>query len=184
MESYASYLGFVGSAVSMLTTLYFWLVRMRREQPCLKPFLADKEFFLGLGRDDVRQIGVKIGVIVANYSVLPDSILGTRLWVRLPEGWKEVGRLALDKQTPQPFNIPPLQTVLLRLTGTLTFPYQDTLEDGNKTVANYLSHFLAQPLEMKLELQHLNERADSHLLSMPIEEEQPAQGTRTLSAAA
>src|ERR1700730_11674119 len=120
MESYVSYLGFAGSAISLLTTMYFWFIRMRQEQPCLKPYLADREFFLGLGRDEVRQLGVKAGIIVANYSVLPNAILGARLWVRVHDGWKEAGQLAFDKQTPQPFNIPPLQTVLLRLTGTLS----------------------------------------------------------------
>ena len=184
MESYLSYLGFIGSAASMLTTLYFWFVRMRQEQPCLKPYLADKEFFLGLGRDEVRQIGLKVGVIVANYSVLPNAILGARLWVRLQSGWQEVGTLAFDKQTPQPFNIPPLQTVLLRLTGALAFTYEDALEEGSKTTANYLSRHLAQPLEMKLELRHLNDRVDAHVLTLPTEEAKAAQGARSFSAAA
>jgi len=184
MEPYLSYVGFMGSAVSMLTTLYFWLVRMRQEQPCLKPYLADKEFFLGMSRDGVRQIGVKVGVIVANYSVLPNAILGARLSIRLKDGWQEIGNLAFDKQTPQPFNIPPMQTVLLRLTGALSFPYQDALEEGSKTAANYLSSCVAQPLEMKLELRHLNQRTDAHVLTVQTETEQPAQQTRSLSSAA
>ncbi len=169
MDSYASYIGMVGSAASMLTTLYFWMVRRRQEQPCLKPHLVDKEFFLGMSRGEVRQIGVKLGIIVANYSVLPNAILGARLWLRSKDGWLEVGQLAFDKQTPQPFNISPLQTVILRLTGTLSFTYSDTLEAGNKTVANYLSEYLAQPLELKLELQHLNDRADAHVLTLNAE---------------
>jgi hypothetical protein len=184
MESYLSYVGFAGSAVSMITTLYFWFVRMRLEQPCLKPHLADQEFFLGLNRDGVRQIGLKAGVIVANYSVLPNAILGVRLWIRLNDGWQEVGQLAFDKQTPQPFNLSPLQTVLLRLAGTLSLPYQDALEEGSKTTANYLGRFVVQPLEMKLELRHLNEQADAHVLTMPKQEERSTQANRALPAAA
>jgi hypothetical protein len=184
MESYISYIGFAGSAVSMLTTLYFWLVRMRHERPCLKPYLADKEFFLGLGRDDVRQIGMKVGIIVANYSVLPNAILGTRLWIRLQDGWQEVGHLAFDKQTPQPFNIPPLQTVLLRLTGTMSFPCLNALEEGSKTLANYLGRFLSQPLEIKLELQHLHHHTNAHVLTVPATAERAGQGTRAVTAAA
>jgi hypothetical protein len=179
MESYLSYLGFVGSAVSMLTTLYFWLVRMRQERPRLKPYLSDKEFFLGLSRDGVRQIGLKVGVIVANYSVLPNAILGARLWLRCRDGWHEAGHLGFDKQTPQPCNIPPLQTILLHLTGTLSFPYQDALEGGSKTTANYLNEFLAQLRAMKLELQHLQDRASASVLTWPDQEE-----TRSLSSAA
>ena len=184
MESYLPYLGVVGSAVSMIATFYFWLVRMRDERPCLKPFLADKEFFLGLARDDVRQIGVKVGVIVANYSVLPNAILGARLSVRLKNGWQEVGQLAFDKQTPQPFNVPSKQTVLLRLTGVLTFVYQDKLEAGSKTMANYVNEFLAQPLEIKLELHHLNSRSDSQVLIATKEEKQTLTMTQPQSAAA
>jgi hypothetical protein len=184
MESYLTYAGFVGSAISTLATLYFWLVRMRQERPCLKPYLVDKEFFLGQGRDDLRQIGVKAGIIVANYSVLPNAILGARLWVRLREGWHEVEQLAFDKQTPQPFNLPPLQTVLLRLTGALSFPYQDALEEGSKTTANYLNAFVMQPLEMKLELRHLNERVNAHVLTMQADRQGSAPRAPSLSSAA
>jgi hypothetical protein len=184
METLVSYAGFAGSAVSMLATLYFWFVRMRRERPYLKPQVVDKEFFLGLSRDEVRQIGLKVGLIVANYSVLPNAILAARMWVRLPNGWQEVGQLAFDKQTPQPFNIPPLQTVLLRLTGTLSFPYDDTLEQGSKTTANYLTGFLVQPIEIKLELCSLDQGADTHILTLPTDLERSVSGTRPLSAAA
>jgi len=184
MEDYLSYAGAAGSAVSMATTLYFWLVRMRKEKACLKPYLADTEFFLGNSRDGVRQIGLKLGIIVANYSVLPNSILGVRMWVRLQEGWQLVGILTFDKQTPQPFNIPSLQTVLLRLNGTLTFLYQDALEEGSKTTSNYLSGFVVQPLEIKLELRQLNEIVDTHVLKMSKEEATSIRASRTLSSAA
>jgi hypothetical protein len=167
MESYLTVASFAGSIFSTLATAYFWLVRMRRERPFLRPHLIDKEFFLGLCRDQVRQVGLKVGLIVANYSVLPNAILAARLWIRLRDGWQEIGRLAFDKETPQPFNVPPLQTVLLRLSGTLPLPYQDSLEEGHKTLANYLSCYLAQPLELKVELQRLNEQSDTHVLTVP-----------------
>jgi hypothetical protein len=184
MESYMSYISFAGSAITMLTTLYFWLVRVRREQPQIKPYLADREFFLGVCREGARQIGVKVGVIAANYSILPNAILGARLWIRLRDGWQSVDHVAFDKQTPQPFNLSPMQTVLLRLGGTLTLPYQDDLEQGSKTMSNYMDRFIAQPLEMKLELRHLHDRADVHRLTLQSGQEGSAQGTRSLSAAA
>ena len=173
MESFMSMAGFFGSIFSTLATAYFWLVRMRQEKPCLVPHFVDKEFFLGLGRDQARQIGVKLGVVVANYSVLPNAILGARLWLRVPEGWQELGNVAFDKQTSLPFNLPPLQTVLLRLNATLTFPYQETLEDGNKTVGNYLGRFLTQPRQFKIALRRLGDRTDEHVLTLPTEGEQP-----------
>jgi hypothetical protein len=184
MESYLTYLGAAGSAASMLATFYFWLVRMRREKPCLKPFLLDKEFFLGLGNAEVRQMGLKIGVIVANYSVLPNAVIDARLSMRLRDGWHDVERLAFDKTTAQPFNIAPLQTVLLRMNGVLSFPCNDALEEGNKTAANYLTAFVAQPLTLRLELRHLDQRADSYLLTMPAEESNAVTGTRPIARAA
>jgi hypothetical protein len=184
MDSYLHFLGLAGSAFSTLATLYFWLIRMRQERPCLRAHLVDREIFLGTSRDDERQLGLKVGVIVANYSTLPNAILGARLWVRLREGWQEVGRLAFDKQTPQPFNLPPLQTVLLRLTGTLSFPYQASLEEGSKSVANYLQRFVHEPLELKLELRHLNDRTATEVLTVPSEAERAAPALRPYSAAA
>jgi hypothetical protein len=184
MESVFSHLSIVGSAVSMAATLYFWLVRMRREKPCLRPYLVDREFYLGLSRDEVRRIGLKVGIIVANYSVLPNAVLGARLWIRRADGgWLEAENLAFDKQTPQPFNVPPLHTVMLRLTGALSFPFQDALEDGNKTAGNYMSRFTAQPVEMKVELRHLNDRTDTHPLALPAERDQTNPEARSSSAA-
>ncbi|MFO0967574.1 MAG: hypothetical protein U0793_18600 [Gemmataceae bacterium] len=183
-SSYMMYLSMAGSIASMLATVYFWRVRMRKERPALRPFVADKEFFLGIGRADVRQIGVKLGLIVANYSVLPNSILAARLSIRLRGGWYEVGQVAFDKQTPQPFNIPPMQTILLRLTGTLSFPYEDALEEGAKTTSNYLHHFVAQPVQMKLELRHLHHRMDVHVLTLPADEARAAEEKPRLSRAA
>ncbi|HZZ80067.1 MAG TPA: hypothetical protein VFE62_16255 [Gemmataceae bacterium] len=182
MDSYISYLSYAGSAVSMLTTLYFWHVRMRNERPSLSPHLVDKEFFLGMSRDGVRQIGIKAGFVVANHSVLPNAILGARLWVHETEAWQEVGNLGFDKQTPLPFNMPPLQTILLRLAGTLSFPYDDSLEQGSKTAANYLEAYLAQPLELRLELRHLT-RSDSYVLALPTASDALGQATQPRLAA-
>ena len=175
MDSFITFFSFAASLFSSLATAYFWLVRAHRERPCLKPHFADKEFFLGSSRDNVRQIGLKLGVIVANYSSLPNAILGARLWVRLPEGWQELTNVAFDKQTPQPFNVPSLQTVLLRLNATLSFPYQEALEEGNKTVGNYLNRFLTPSRDIRIELRRLGDEADCHTLTLASAAEQPAQ---------
>jgi hypothetical protein len=184
MDAYMTYIGFGGSVISMLATFYFWLVRIRQERPCLKPYLADREFFLGLGRDNVRQIGLKARIIVANHSVLPNALLGVRLWVRLHDGWQEVHNLAFDKDSPQPFNIPPMQTVLLRLTGFLTFPYHDAFEGDSKTLSNYVNSFVLQPVEIKVQMQHLQQQTDTHVLPMLSEQAPPAQAGRSSSRAA
>ena len=184
MESYLSYVGVAGSAMSMLATLYFWLVRVRDERPSLTPYFLDKELFLGMSRGDTRQLGLKVGVVVANDSILPNSILGVRMWVRVRDGWLEVGNVTLDKQTPMPLNLPARQTTLVRVTGTLSFPYQDALEQGSKTEANYANAFLTQPLEFKVEIRHLRDLPETHVITVPAPSPEAATGLRVHSQAA
>ena len=157
-----------GSVFSTVCTAYFWLVKVRRERPSLRSHLADREIYLGNGGADARQIGLKLGLIVANYSLLPNALLGARLWVRQREsGWQEVQHVSFDKQTPLPFNLPTLQTVMLRLNGYLSFPNRPELEDAgtaNKILAGYCDHFLTEPREIRVELQGLNERMHREVL--------------------
>lgn len=182
MEANMTLWSFLGSAFSTVLTIYFWFVRMRRERPSLRPHLLDHEFFLASNRDDERLIGVRLGFIVANHSVLPNAVLRARLHIRLGDGWHEVGQLAFDKQTPQPVNVCPLQTVLLRLTGTLNFPYNAALETGSQAAANYLDRFAVQPLRFKIELQRLNDQTDVHEIELPRIDTPPFAARRRFAA--
>src|SRR5262249_40855789 len=132
MESYFSLASLAGSVFSTLATLYFWLVRMRQERPSLPPYLLDPGLVLRLSREHVGRSRLQVRVAVASDSLLPNAIPGARRWVPQNAGWAEGTHLSFDKQTPLPFNVPPLHTVLLRRTGTLTFAYHDELEQGNK----------------------------------------------------
>ena len=53
----------IGSALTAAWTAYFWLVRVKRERPDLRAYLADQEPFLGSATVDTRQIGLKLGLI-------------------------------------------------------------------------------------------------------------------------
>ncbi len=154
-----SALSLAGSAFSTVCTAYFWLVRVRRERPQLSPFVIDREFFLGGMTAQNRQIGFKVGLVIANYSTLPNAVLGASVGLHGKEGGiEEIAPVTFDKQTPLPLNVPPLQTVLLRLQGNLTFPYTDALEQGSKTIGAYLQRFLADSWRLHLELHNLNNR--------------------------
>jgi hypothetical protein len=76
----------IGSALTAAWTGYFWLVRVKRERPDLRAYLADHEMFLAHSTVDQRHVGLKMGLIVANYSSLPNALLGVRLWVRQKDG--------------------------------------------------------------------------------------------------
>jgi hypothetical protein len=148
-----------GSVFSTVCTAYFWFVKVRRERPLLRSHLADREFFLGNGGGDTRQIGVKVGIVVANCSLVPNALLGAQLAVRGRRGqWFDIPNLSFDKQTPLPFNIPTMQTVLLRLNGTLTLPALPQLEEGSasKILQAYLQHYLADPREIRIQLHALS----------------------------
>ncbi len=168
MDSLIAYGSLSGSVLSTVVTLYFWFVRARGERPNLRAYVIDREFFLGGSSAEKRQVGVKVGLVVANYSTLPNAILRAKLQGRTKTGaWLDVANLAFDKLTPLPFNLAPLHTVLLRLGGNFTFPYSAPLEDGNKTIGNYLREHLTEPRLVRLELHSLNDRIDVYELTLP-----------------
>src|ERR1700733_2452003 len=107
MEAWIPYVGLVGSVFSTVLTVYFWLVKASRERPNLQAFAADRELFLGNQTAGKRQIGVKLGVVIANYSTLPNAILGVAVAVKLKDQtWLPLEDVTFDKQTPLPCNVP------------------------------------------------------------------------------
>jgi len=155
-----------GSGFSTLATAYFWFVRNRREKPSLRTYLADREFYLGRGGAENRQIGFKLGLIVANYSVLPNSLLGVTLAVKRKDGgWHPVQGMTFDPQTPLPFNIPPMQTVLLRVNGHLAFPNEDAIEKSNTILGGYLDKYIADPRLVQAKLRSLNDCVHKEVVS-------------------
>lgn len=158
-----------GSIFSTACTTYFWFVKVRRERPLLKSHLADREFFLGNGGGDTRQIGVKLGIVVANCSLLPNALLGAQAAVRgRGNQWHDLPSVTFDKQTPLPFNIPTMQTILLRLNGTLTLPALPHLEEGtaSKILQSYMQHYFADPRVIRIRLHALSGWQASQELSV------------------
>jgi hypothetical protein len=169
-----------GSIFSTTCTGYFWFVKVRKEQPNLKSFLHEHDLFLGNGRGDTRGIGLNVNVIVANYSTLPNAIVGVKLSVKWKEGnWQPVTGVTCDKSAPLPLNISPLQTSLLRLSGRLTFATLPELENQRDIVGAYSKHYLAQPIEFQVELQSLNNRIESAQLRSEVKEKEVTVGLRT-----
>jgi hypothetical protein len=155
-----------GSVFSTAWTAYFWLVRVRRERPALKPYLVGREIFYGVQRPPNRQLGIKLSLVVANYSLLPNALLGARVWLRRGDGgWQPVQNPAFDARTPLPFNLSPAQTALLGVNGTLWFPIDDQLEDGG--LPAYLRHHLGESREIKVELLGLNGKPHTSVLTEP-----------------
>src|SRR6516225_9371872 len=101
MDAFMPFLSLAGSAFSTVLTVVFWVSKYRRELPDLRAHLVDRELFLGAGTADQRQLGLKLGILVANYSALPNAILGVKLALKGADGnWVNVQDVAFDKQTP------------------------------------------------------------------------------------
>lgn len=148
-----------GSIFSTVCTGYFWLVKTNRERPRLQPFLIDHEYFLAECRGEVRTIGLNLHLAVANYSILPNALLGLDVQIKSRDGsWKDLAKVTLDKQTPLPMNLPPLQTALVRIAARIPFEYRAELESQKNIERAYLDCFLATPITMKLSVRGLNQK--------------------------
>jgi hypothetical protein len=165
MAQEMSWMSLAGSVFSTACTVYFWFVRARRERPKLTAHLLEHEFFLGQGRAETRTIGVKLAVVLANGSILPNAVIGARMWLKTADGaWESVDGLTSDAQTPLPLNLPPQQTGILRLTGRITFATSAELEAQRNSVGAYVGHYLRRPVEIEFEILGLNSHVASHIL--------------------
>jgi hypothetical protein len=114
--------------------------------------------FLAHSTGDQRHVGVKLGLIVANYSSLPNALLGLRLWMRQRDrGWLEVESVSFDAKTPLPFNVPAMQTVLVRVAGRMAFATVDDFEGTPAALASYLDQYLAGKRMIGVELKGLGD---------------------------
>jgi hypothetical protein len=160
-----------GSAIATLSTLYFWLVRVNREKPQLKVHLAGP-----LGADTLAAAAgappgtarsqFSLKAVVANYSALPNAVIGVKAWVKTREGTWAPAVTSIDEKTQPPFNLPPLHTVPVTLTATVAVPERpESAPRISRRETALLS--VAEPVQFKLELTALNERRFTETLTAP-----------------
>lgn len=183
MAQEMTWMSLAGSVFSTACTAYFWLVRARRERPNVASHLLEHEFFLGQGLAETRTIGFKLAVVLANNSILPNAVIGARVWLRTADGnWESVEGLTTDQRTPLPLNLPPQQTGILRLAGRMTFPTVKELETGRHIEDAYVKRMLRQPLEIEFETLGLGNRVTTSILRCDAAEA-PASTFRVRAAA-
>jgi hypothetical protein len=103
--------------------------------------------------------------VVANYSALPNAVIGVRAWVKTREGTWAPAVTSVDEKTQPPFNLPPLHTVPLTLTATVAVPERpESAPRVSRREAALES--VAQPVELKVELTALNEYRFTETLSV------------------
>jgi hypothetical protein len=166
VEELVKYASFAGSVLATASTAYFWLVRANGERPRLKTYrVAALDGAQLAGGPGTMRSQFYVKAVVANYSSLPNAVLGVRTWVKGRDGaWQEAATI-LDEKSQPPFNLPPLHTVPLGLTITITVPEAgpDAPRPASRREAAFQS--VAQPVEIKVELRGLSEKRFSDVLS-------------------
>jgi hypothetical protein len=160
----------VGSAFATLSTLYFWLMRVKSERPQLKvhlagPLAADTLAAAAGAPPNTARSQFSVKAVVANYSALPNAVLGVKAWVKSVEGTWQLAATSVDDRTQPPFNLPPLHTVPLALTATVTVPERSEAAPRLSRRDAALQS-VAQPVQLKLELTALNEKRFVEVLSV------------------
>jgi hypothetical protein len=156
MDELIKYASLAGSVFATLSTFYFWFVRANAERPNLKAHrIAPLDGAQLAGGPDTMRSQFYLKAVVANYSSLPNTVLGVRAWVKGQDGaWKDA-TVSLDEKSQLPLNLPPLHTVPLGLTITITVPDPgpDAPRPASRREAAFLS--VSQPVEIRLELRGL-----------------------------
>lgn len=164
----------VGSAASAAATAYFWAVRVRRERPSLKIYCADRstEINLGVYRGETRGLEFRTGVIVANYSSLPNAVIAAEIGLKRRDGsWEEVPSA---RTNGLPLNVPSMTTVRLEIAWSVTLPSLAPAEElrGSDVVRAYLDHYYAESRRFGVSIWALDNNEFRSVL--PLTSERPA----------
>src|SRR5262249_25410724 len=117
-------LSLVASGLATVLTFYFWLVKSRKERPCLRAHLArpfrsrSVRDWVGYHNEPSGSTCFEMKTIIANHSTYPNAIVGLRGWLKGIDGrWHEIsirlGRKNQAEGDELPINIPALQAIFL-----------------------------------------------------------------------
>jgi hypothetical protein len=169
MGTLSSYFSLGVSICTAAATFFFWIVKARRERPHLTIYPADPQFagYAQSSFSDPIKLNFEVKTIIANYSTLPNAVLGVQATVKMSDGtWREA-ETRIDPKTPLPLNIASMQTMKLELSLALVVPAVpegQACKNTHETYAVYRDRFLAQPLQVKVELKTLGEKMFANVL--------------------
>ena len=170
MTTLPEIVSFALSTSSAAATLYLWAVKARQERANLQVSRAEPNLgaYAHSSCGDPIRLVIDVKAIVANHSALPNAVLGLRAWVRRRDGSWQAALVAADQKTPLPLNLPSLQTARLNLSAAVDLPAVpegESCRNTNETCALYRRLFLADPLEVKVEVEALGDRSCTGVLS-------------------
>jgi hypothetical protein len=170
VETLSSQLSFGVSIVTALATFYFWAVKAKQERPRLKLYKAETPFggHAQSSCGDPVKLVFEVKSIVANFSSLPNALLGVQSCVKMRNGSWQAAETRLDPKTPLPVNLAPMQTFRLDLALTLAvpaIPEGHDCKNTHETFAVYRDRYVAQPLEVKVAVKTLGEKRFTNVLT-------------------
>jgi hypothetical protein len=169
MEAFSSYFSLGVSICTAVTTFALWVLKANRELPRLKVYAADPQIggWAQSSCGDPIRLAFEVKTVVANYSTLPNAVLGVHASVLMRDGsWRDA-EARIDAKTPMPLNLAPLQTVKLDLSFVLAVPAVSAGEacrNTHETYALYRDRFLTQPLQVRVALTTLGEKQFADVL--------------------
>jgi hypothetical protein len=149
----------VGSVATAAATAYFWAVRVRREQPNLRIYAADRatEIILGVYRGETRSLQFRTSVIVANTSSLPNAAIAVEVALKRCDGaWEDV---SAPRAAGLPLNLPSMTTVRLDLDWSVQLPALASAEALRPSEIGraYVDHYYAAPATFGIAIWALGE---------------------------
>jgi hypothetical protein len=169
MESLSSYFSLGVSICTAVLTFFFWILKAKQERPHLQIYPADPQFggYAQSSCSDPIKLSFEVKTIVANYSALPNAVLGVQAAVKMRDGSWRAAETRSDPKTPLPLNLAPLQTVKLELAVAVlvsALPEGQECKNTHETFRLYRDRFVAEPLEVKVALTTLGEKLFANVL--------------------
>lgn len=170
-SQWMSTVSLIASGMSVAGTAYFWVVKARREQPNLQiyPCAGSVEVNLGVYRGETRGLQFRTSVVVANYSSLPNAVIGVDLSMKRRDGsWEDVPS---SRAANLPLNIPSLTTQRIELDWSAVLPALADAESrrASEIAAAYLDHYFAAPRKLGVAVWALGHREFRAILPLGAE---------------
>jgi hypothetical protein len=164
-EQLINFASLMGSGFATILTAYFWLVRSQRERPDLRFFLAaplDANLSRARSGADGRvDCGVFVKCVVANYSMLPDTLIKVRAKLLGRDGQWITCHVSTEEHTSLPINVPGMHSTLMQLILQFEAPGElsgSTTASRRETALDQL----ASPPRIQVELWGLSDKAHTH----------------------
>lgn len=159
-SQWMSTVSLVASSLSAAGTAYLWIVKARRELPNLQiyPCSAGAEVNLGVYRGETRGLQFRTSVVVANYSLLPNAVIGVDVSMKRRDGsWEDI---SAPRAAGLPLNVPSMTTQKVELEWSVVLPALADAEArrGVEIPGAYLDHYYAEPRRLGIAVWALGEK--------------------------